>query len=328
MVLVCAMTLEAWAQKDVQQMADSIVKYQMKSGGWAKNQYWLDGPDPEEAKVWRKTGIGSTIDNGATIAELATLAKAVDQIVVMLAESSPWLDTDMLKVRRKTYTESFKRGVEFLLKMQYENGGFPQYFPPKKQEDYSSQITFNDNAMVNALKMLRDVAGDSLRFRNMAVDKGTKKKCQEAYRRGIQCILFCQIRVDEQGRVLEFDTPSWKSGRLTVWCQQHDKQTFAPTKARTYELPAYTAQGETCAILDLLMDEPNPSSEVRAAVKGGVEWLEAHALKDVAVESFVNEQGQKDGRGGGEDERVCLREKRGGGGWGGGGPPPPRGVLK
>lgn len=296
LVLVCAMTLEAWAQKEVQQMADSIVKYQMKSGGWPKNQYWLDGPDPKEAKEWKKTGIGSTIDNRATTSELATLAKAVDQIVVMLAENSPWLDIDILKVRRKNYTESFKRGVEYLLKMQYENGGFPQYYPAKKGESYSSQITFNDNAMVNALKVLRDVAGDSLRFKNMGVDKSMRKKCQEAYERGIQCILLCQIRVDETGRVLEFDTPSWKSGQLTVWCQQHDKLTFAPVKARAYELPSYTGQGETCAILDLLMDEPNPSSDVKAAVKGGVEWLEAHSLKDVAIESFENEQGKPDVR--------------------------------
>ena len=296
LLAMCCVTLCIQAQKTVQQMADSIVKYQMKSGGWPKNQSWLDGVDPKEAKEWKKSGVGSTIDNGATTSELATLARAVDQIVVMQAENSPWLDTDLLKVRRKNYTESFRRGVDYLLKMQYENGGFPQFYPVPKGKDYSSQITFNDNAMVNALKVLRDVAGDSLRFRNMAVDKGVRKKCMKAYERGIQCILLCQIRVDESGRVLELDSPLWKSGRLTVWCQQHDKQTLMPVKARSYELPSYTGQGETSAILDLLMDEPNPSPDVKAAVKGGVEWLEAHALKDIAVESFKNEEGRTDVR--------------------------------
>lgn len=294
-ISIC-MALGISAQREAQQLADSIVKYQMKSGGWPKNQDWLKGVDPKEAKEWQKTGCGSTIDNGATTSEMATLAKAVDQIVVMLAENYKWLDTDMLKERRKNCQQAFKRGVEYLLKMQYDTGGFPQFYPLKRQEDYSAQITFNDNAMVNALKVLRDVAGDSLRFKNMGVDKSVRKKCQEAYERGIQCILLCQIRVDETGRVLEFDTPSWKSGQLTVWCQQHDKLTFAPVKARAYELPSYTGQGETCAILDLLMDEPNPSSDVKAAVKGGVEWLEAHSLKDVAIESFENEQGKPDVR--------------------------------
>jgi pectinesterase len=123
-----------------------------------------------------------------------------------------------------------------------------------------------------------------------------RKKCQEAYERGIQCILLCQIRVDETGRVLEFDTPSWKSGQLTVWCQQHDKVTLAPVKARAYELPSYSGMGETCGILELLMDVENPSEEVIEAVRCGVEWLESHVMKNVMLERFTNEEGKKDVR--------------------------------
>ncbi|MBR0045422.1 MAG: pectate lyase [Bacteroidaceae bacterium] len=301
-IMMCCVVLSISAQKEMQQLADSIVKYQMKSGGWPKNQDWLKGVDPKEAKAWQKTGVGSTIDNGATTSEMQSLAKAVDQIVVMLAENSVWLDKEMLKERRKNYTESFKRGVEYLLKMQYPSGGFPQFYPLKGADEYSAQITFNDQAMVNALKVLRDVGGDSLRFRNMDVDKGLKKKCKAAYEQGIRCVLLCQIRVDESGRVLDFDTPSWKGGTPTVWCQQHDRVTFMPAKARVYELPSYSGCGETCAILDLLMDEPLPSAEVKAAVKAGVAWLEAHAMKDVAVEHFTNENGQAD---------IRLVEKKG-----------------
>lgn len=290
----CA-SLGMMAQKQVQQLADSVVKYQMKSGGWPKNQDWLKGVNPKEAKEWRKTGIGSTIDNGATVKEMEALAKAVDHIALMMGERNIWLDVDLVKERRERYCNAFKRGLDFLLKMQYDTGGFPQFYPAKKSEDYSAQITFNDNAMVNALKVLRDVANDSVRFKNMQVDKSTKKKCQQAYERGIQCILNCQIHVDETtGRVLEFDTSTWKMGRKTVWCQQHDRLTFLPVKARAYELPSYTGQGETCAILDLLMDIPNPSAEVKEAVKGGVEWLEAHAIRDKAIEHFTNADGKPD----------------------------------
>lgn len=295
--VACCLALGLAAQRETQQLADSIVKYQMKSGGWPKNQNWLQGVDPQEAKMWRKTGVGSTIDNGATTSEMDVLAKAVDQIVVMLAENSKWLDTDMLKERRKSYMESFRLGLDYLLKMQYDTGGFPQFYPQKgKSDDYSTQITFNDNAMVNALKMLRDVANDSTRYRNMAIDKGTKKKCQAAFERGLRCIINCQIRTDETGRVVPFDSPSWRGSSLAVWCQQHDKLTFMPVKARAYELPSYTACGETCAILDLLMDEPRPSAEIKDAVKGAVEWLEAHAMHDVALENFTNEDGQPDQR--------------------------------
>lgn len=294
--LCCCVSVGVMAQKHLQQLADSVVKYQMKSGGWPKNQDWLKGTDPKETKEWRKTGIGSTIDNGATVSEMETLAKAVDQIGVMLSERSVWTDVDLLKDRRRQYCDAFRRGLEYLLKMQYSSGGFPQFYPPKKNEDYSVHLTFNDNAMVNALKVLRDVANDSVRFRNMQVDKSTKKKCQAAYMQGIQCILNCQIHVDEAGRVLDFDTPTWRMGRRTVWCQQHDRVTFMPVKARAYELPSYTGQGETCAILDFLMDIPNPSGEVREAVKGGVEWLEAHAIRDHVLEHFTNEDGKPDVR--------------------------------
>ena len=292
----CCFVLSVAAQQRLQQLADSIVKYQMKSGGWPKNQNWLEGVDPKEAKEWRKTGIGSTIDNGATTSEMESLAKAVTYMDKMAVDVPKWVDKDEFNKRKEGYCEAFKRGLAYLLKMQYENGGFPQFYPEKKTEDYSSQITFNDNAMVNVLKLLRDVANDDERFGHLAIDKGTRKKCLAAYEKGVECVLNCQIRVDEAGRVLEHGTEAWRNGRRTVWCQQHDKQTFAPVKARAYELPSYTGNGETCAILGLLMDVEEPTDEVKEAVKCGVEWLEAHAMKGVVLEHFTNEEGQPDVR--------------------------------
>ena len=292
--MACAFGLGMMAQKEAQQLADSIVKYQMASGGWPKNQNWLKGVKPEDAREWARTGIGSTIDNGATTTELDALAKAVDQVVQIQAREYKWLDKNLLKERYKTYTEAFRRGVDFLLAMQYESGGFPQFYPEKKKEAYASQITFNDNAMVSAMRVLRDVANDAPRYRHMGIGKSTKKKCQAAYERGIRCILLCQIRVDESGEVVPYGAPSWRDSKPTVWCQQHDKRTFVPVKARAYELPSFTGYGETCGILDLLMDEPDPSAEVMEAVRCGVEWLETHAMRNVAVERFTNEDGEPD----------------------------------
>ena len=293
-LISASLALVVVAQRQVQQLADSVVKYQMKSGGWPKNQDWLKGVDAKEAKEWRKTGIGSTIDNGATTSEMETLAKAVAYMDKMAADVPKWADVDLMKERRGRYCEAFVRGLEYLLKMQYEHGGFPQFYPAKKVEDYSRQITFNDNAMVNVLKLLRDVARDDERFVAMGIEKSMKKKCQQAYAKGVECVLNCQIRVDEKGRVVDFGTDAWRNGQRTVWCQQHDKDTFAPVKARAYELPSFSGCGETCAILNLLMDVENPSEEVREAVKCGIEWLEAHAMKGVALERFTNEEGKPD----------------------------------
>ena len=44
------------------------------------------------------------------------------------------------------------------------------------------------------------------------------------------------------------------------------------------------------------MDLENPSAEVKMAVKAGVEWLKAHAMHDVALEHFTNEDGKPDVR--------------------------------
>ena len=284
----------AMAQENVQQLADSILKYQMKSGGWAKNQNWMDGVDPKVAKEWRKTGIGSTIDNGATVSEMKVLAKAADRMFEIKSSGFMRLDTKALDEQLEVYRRAFMDGLEFLLKMQYSNGGFPQFYPVKNKDDYSTQITFNDNATVNVLTLLRDVANGAEEYQNLGIDKSTRKKCQAAYEKGIKCLLDCQIRVDDAGKVLAYGTAEWKKGKRTVWCLQHDKKTLAPVKARSYELPSYTGHGETVKIIELLMDVQSPSADVKEAVKCAVQWLEAHAMKDVALEAFLDGDGKAD----------------------------------
>lgn len=293
-VAIGVLALGAKAQEKTQQLADSIVKYQLQSGGWPKNQDWLGGVEPRQAAMWRRTGIGSTIDNGATVGEMKVLARALDKVEAIKAGGYGWLDVKALEADEARYRTAFMRGLAYLLKMQYANGGFPQFYPPKRNEDYSVQITFNDNATVNVLRLLRDVADGAEAYRNVGVDKSVRKKCGAAYERGVQCVLDCQIRVDEQGRVLEYGSEAWKTGRRTVWCQQHDRKTLAPAKARAYELPSYTGHGETVELVELLMEVENPSAEVREAIASAVEWLKAHAMKDVLLERFTNADGQPD----------------------------------
>ncbi len=294
MCAIFAVSAAINAQNPEQQLADAIVKYQMKSGGWPKNQDWLKGPDMEVMKQCQKTGIGSTIDNGATVNELRALAKGCDKVYDVIAQNMPGVDNKLLMARVEVYRESFYRGIEYLLKMQYENGGWPQFYPAKKNNDYSSQITFNDNAIVNVMKLLKEVGTGAPAFKNMEVSKSMKKDCMKAFDKGIQCILDCQIRVDSNGKVIEYGTEEWKQGTRTVWCQQHDKKTLAPVKGRAYELPSFTAQGETVDILLLLMDITLPTPEVKEAINAAVDWLEEHAIKDTEIEHFTNADGKKD----------------------------------
>ena len=46
--------------------------------------------------------------------------------------------------------------MDYLLKAQYPNGGWPQFYP--NLNGYYKHITFNDDAMIGVMKLLRDVA--------------------------------------------------------------------------------------------------------------------------------------------------------------------------
>ncbi|MBQ3631531.1 MAG: pectate lyase [Prevotella sp.] len=280
----------AWfATQEALAAADSVVKYQFPSGGWAKNVDWHIPAEGNSLKarqeVWRQMhsqdGVGSTIDNGATTTELKLLARVCRALNAM-----PHPSKDERR-RLKTYREVFHKGFNYLLTAQYANGGWPQYYPFKPQNKeghafYSNHITFNDNAMANVMHLLEDVSQGNEPFDGgLQLTDKDKERAHEAFMRGIQCILDCQIK---------------KDGKLTVWCQQHDELTLQPAPARAYELPSFTGSHETPALLSLLMSLKHPSDSVITAVTAAVEWLKDHALRDVKLESFTNAEGKRDRR--------------------------------
>lgn len=257
--MLLASSVSANAQNTA--LADSIVKYQMVSGGWPKNQNWLEGADQSYMNKCKETGIGSTIDNGATTSEMKQLVKAYAQ------------------THSKVYRESFIRGLQYLLEMQYDNGGWPQFYPARKSVKYASHITFNDNAMVNVMLMLRDVANEKGEYACLNLDKQLRKRAMKAFNKGVDCILKCQVR---------------KNGKLTVWCQQHDEVTLLPAPARAFELASLTGYGETVDIILLLMSIDKPSKQVKAAIAGAKEWLENHAIHNKAIERYRLDDGRYD----------------------------------
>jgi pectate lyase len=230
---------------DGREFADILISWQNDNGGWFKKYDPTrrrprelpppdthDGPPGDAEDVWRPT---STFDNGATYTELRILARAYGAT-----------GNDACRT-------SFLRGLNFILAAQYPNGGWPQRFP--LQENYGRNITFNDNAMVNVMSLLRDVerGGPSFAF----VPASERERCRQALARGIDCTLATQIRVGD---------------KLTGWCQQHDAVTLAPTTGRSYELPAIAA-AETAGIALFLMDLPSPDRRVAHAVESAVQWF-------------------------------------------------------
>jgi PelA/Pel-15E family pectate lyase len=249
-------------------IADIAVSFQTPAGGWSKNLNFTKAPrtpgehfagdnnslfltaadnDAPHDAGWSYVG---TFDNGATVAELRYLAKIVSAV-----------ETNQAAV----YRNSFMRGLDYVFAAQYPNGGWPQVWP--LQGGYHDAVTYNDDAMLNVLKLLRDVAAGKNEF--AFVPEAARAQADASFKRGMDCLLASQIVVD---------------GRRTVWCQQHDALTLQPASARNYEMPSQ-ASGESGTIVLFLMELPNPDTNIIAAVRAAVAWFEKTKLNDVVFKS-------------------------------------------
>lgn len=188
-----------------------------------------------------------TFDNGATTGELRALARA-------------------FTVTGDTrYEQAFRKGFEHILAAQYANGGWPQYYPLR--DGYYTHITFNDNCMIRLLEFLRDTTtSQDFKF----LEEGRRAAAAKAIERGIECIVKCHVVIN---------------GTPTAWCAQHDAVTFAPVKARSYELASLSG-AESAGILKYLMSLEKPSPEVIRAVRAGVAWFERAKITGIRVEKI------------------------------------------
>ena len=240
-------------------IAQNVLDWQLDTGGWPKNVPMQEKLTAKERaavlalKGDRKRG---TIDNAATFAELNFLARMYRA------------------TGRADYLDGVKRGIGFLLYLQYPNGGWPQCDPAK--EGYWHQITFNDGAMVNVMNALRLVYEAKPPF-DVPIPEKTRQAAKAAFAKGVACILKTQIR---------------QNGRRTVWCQQHDRDTLEPCIGRAFELPACCSM-ESMDIVRLLMtldpeDYPETGavkfSEIRAAIEGARDWYAANPVRGYRVE--------------------------------------------
>lgn len=241
--------MEFYTSEEAMRIGDQILLWQRSTGGWPKNIDMVS-PMSEELKAEvaadKERQDDSTTDNDATTIQMTYLAR------LYKATGEP------------RFRDAFKAGVEYLLSGQYENGGWPQSWP--EMRDYQIHITYNDDAMVNTMTLLRDIAAETAPYDSDICDDALKQRMKTAFDKGIECILATQIVVD---------------GEPTVWCQQHDRETLAPAKARSYELPSYCSQ-ESAAIVRLLMEVPNPSPQIVRAVDGAMKWFEANRIKGIS----------------------------------------------
>lgn len=251
-------------------IADVIVSYQTPAGGWSKNsprdgalrqsgQFYTSVHDASDAAHVSWSWV-NTIDNDATTTELKFLARVIAQ--------APGHEGD-------AYKTSFVKGLTYLFESQYPNGGWPQIYPLEGR--YHDAITYNDDAMINVVKLLSDVAAGNGNYAFVPDD--LRRQADKVVHLALACILATQVRVN---------------GELTIWGQQYDPLTMAPSGARNYEMPSL-ASAESSAILIYLMSVEHPSPAIIESVKAGVAWLKGSALH-----GMVWSRGP---------EGMCLRQK-------------------
>ena len=238
-----------YAGEEAARVADNLLLYQRDVGGWPKN---IDMAAPlnekQRGELLRKKGeVGSesaaTIDNGATHTQLVFLARVYTA------------------GKQERHREAFLKGLDYLLAAQYENGGWPQYFPLRK--GYYAHITYNDDAMVGVLNVLRGVARREPAY--AFVDEARRARSENAVERGVECILKTQVVV---------------KGQKTAWGAQHDAVTFAPAPARKFE-PVSLASRESVGVTRFLMGIERPDARVVEAVEAAVAWFRATQVSGV-----------------------------------------------
>lgn len=200
-------------------LANNLLLYQRNSGGWVEN---IDmGVQMTEALkqqlLRQKNNNDASLDNGVTVPELRYL--------ISMYQAT--------KIER--YREAYIKAINGILAAQYKNGGLPQRM--NQPSSYHGEITFNDNAMTQVLRLWWDIYSNPNMY--YSIDAATFEKIEDSLIRGIDCILDTQIYSEQQGM-------------LTAWCAQHDRNTLQPTWGRDYEPPSISGS-ESIGVINFLM---------------------------------------------------------------------------
>lgn len=297
--LATRMPAEWYASDEAVEVAEKVLEAQLPSGGWFKNIPWHRMSEKNKADLARYKEVGSSIfDNNATTTEMRFLAR------VHAARPD------------KRYKKAFDRAFELIAAAQYDNGGWPMFYPltpqclasygihdPVSGRNYITNINFNDDATTNILHLLKEIyEGDPL-WQSLA-DAKQRVRAKQLFYKGVQCILDCQI----DGRYEQYVLHETASGQvlgdrrvgdapLAVWCAQHDPVTLEPAQARAYEFPSYSGS-ESVGLVELLMEVekqdipaeyPAMWEQIVRSVKAAVAWFDAHRIPDLDYVPIMKE---------------------------------------
>lgn len=240
---------ERYSSEQVLRIAEAMLQHQNEDGGWPKNVDYLRVlPEEPRDPADRPGGRRSTLDNDATVGPLVYLAEVYRQ-------------TQDQRIRN-----AVQRGLAWVLRQQHPvSGGW-------RGAD-AEAVTFNDDAMTMVLHLLLDVERGDAAW--AWLDEQVRADCAAAWRRGLACVLACQVRVD---------------GEKTAWGQQHSHTSLELVGARSYELPGLTAR-ESVGVVRLLMRIDPPGPEVIASVESAIRWFDRSRIRGYRMEDFLVKEG-------------------------------------
>ncbi len=232
--------------------AAAIVRGQRPEGGW---NYMVDFAGDESIRRWYQS-IGQ---NGWRLEEFQHFQDNSTFDDKVTADAARFLLRIFLEKGNPIYQAALQRVIDFVLKSQYENGGWPQRYPPHLDEDgaidYSSFYTFND-----------DVIWENIHFLVQCYQNLSTGDYRDPIRRGMDFFLLSQ---HESGG----------------WAQQYDMD-MKPAAARSYEpralLPGTTAKNIT---LLLRFSELTGDAKYLEAIPKALRWLERTRLPDISTVS-------------------------------------------
>ncbi len=216
-------------------LVDIVLSFQTPSGGWSKRTDMGAEPRKPGQAFGTEKNYVPTFDNSATSVQFWVMVNACNAI------------------GEKPYCDSAERALKLILAAQYPNGGWPQTFPLRG--DYHDDITFNDDAIANLLKIVGAAAHEepSLSF----ISEAVRTQSRDSLARALQMLADTQVVVN---------------GRPTIWGAQHDAETLAPTSARAFE-PVALATSESADILLFLMSLDNPPPVVVGMIDSATQWF-------------------------------------------------------
>jgi PelA/Pel-15E family pectate lyase len=235
-------------------IADNILLFQKTNGGWPKNyDVFAILTDAQKDSVKGSAGaVNTTFDNGSTYNQIEVL-------------SNVYSVTKLDK-----YKLGAVRGLNFVLRSQYKNGGWPQYFP--LESNYSRRITFNDGAMKGIMELLKGIHDGNPEY--SFIEDVLRKKLENAYLMGLDCILKTQIN---------------DAGKPTAWCQQYDEVSLKPAWARKFE-PASICNKESADLVLFLMSIDHPTNNIIDAIQNAVRWFKESTIYHTRVKTIPAER--------------------------------------